>query len=123
MKTLTAFLLVGLLALWTELPSATGYRNPLAIPWICPKNPFSCSLPGISTCRYDYDCPQNQRCCGSSCGRVCRIPQVIPRPRPRPCPQIPFRCTVPGIDRCRIDSDCPGRQRCCYYNCSRVCRF
>ncbi|XP_053250075.1 waprin-Enh1-like [Podarcis raffonei] len=114
MKTLTVLLLVGLLALWTELPSATCYRIGM-----CPGNPFRCSMPGISRCRSNYDCPRNLQCCNYRCARVCRAPSPVISWY---CPRNPFRCTVPGIDRCRTDYDCPGRQRCCYYNCARSCR-
>ncbi|XP_015683549.1 waprin-Enh1 [Protobothrops mucrosquamatus] len=116
MKTLTGLLLVGLLALWTGLPFTSS--RVLFGTGICPGNPFQCSLPGINSCRRDYDCPQTLRCCNFRCSTSCRFPPVIPWS----CPRNPFKCTIPGIHRCRYDYDCPGRQRCCYYNCSRICK-
>ncbi|XP_032073460.1 waprin-Enh1 [Thamnophis elegans] len=116
MKTLTGLLLVGLLALWIELPSTSS-----KVLFACGTslgNPFPCSLPGINRCRSDYECPHTLRCCNFRCSRSCRAPPVIPWS----CPRNPFKCTIPGIHRCRYDYDCPGRQRCCYYNCSRICK-
>ncbi|XP_061487429.1 waprin-Enh1-like [Rhineura floridana] len=118
MKTPTVLLLVGLLALWTELPSTTCLRNPRGLPRLCPGNAFRCPMLGIDRCRSNIDCPQNLRCCNYRCARFCKAPPVVPWI----CPQNPIKCAVPGIDRCRIDNDCPGRQRCCYYNCARSCR-
>uniref|UniRef100_A0ABM5G4N3 WAP four-disulfide core domain protein 5 n=1 Tax=Pogona vitticeps TaxID=103695 RepID=A0ABM5G4N3_9SAUR len=121
MKTLTAFLLVGLLALWTELPSTTSVKLPKELSKICQGTPFPCSIPGIiHRCRSDDDCPQNLRCCNYRCSRRCRIP-LLPPVIPWSCPQNPIKCTAPGIDRCRYDYDCPKKQRCCYYNCARTC--
>nr|XP_056700854.1 antileukoproteinase [Euleptes europaea] len=121
MKTLTALLLVSLLAFWIGLPTTDGAGIAYVIPRICPRNPFRCTIPGIDRCSSSYDCPGNQMCCSYNCARVCRLPQV----RPRICPTIPFQCSSSlRISRCSTDYDCPRSQICCSsLYCGRVCRF
>ncbi|XP_062976231.1 waprin-Enh1-like [Elgaria multicarinata webbii] len=76
MKTLTACLLVGLLVLWTELPSTTSNTIPAAEkPGNCPPDPFLCTLPGPNSCSSDGDCPEKEKCCPFNCGTMCRAPK------------------------------------------------
>ncbi|KAJ7331974.1 hypothetical protein JRQ81_014154, partial [Phrynocephalus forsythii] len=79
MKMLHAVVLVGLFALWMELPYTSSSRIPLVLSRICQGTPFPCSIPGIIyRCRSDYDCPRNRRCCNYRCSRGCRIPPPAP---------------------------------------------
>ncbi|KAH0619104.1 hypothetical protein JD844_018775 [Phrynosoma platyrhinos] len=73
MKTLSSIFLVGLLALWTELPFGSSLP-PIAKPGNCPILPYFCSIPGGDTCKHDYDCPENQKCCYINCGKHCVTP-------------------------------------------------
>ncbi|XP_060088959.1 waprin-Enh1-like [Heteronotia binoei] len=120
MKTLTALLLVSLLALWIGFPTTDCTGIAFVIPRICPRNPFRCTVPGIDRCSSSYDCPGSQMCCSYNCVRICRLPQV----RPRICPTIPFLCSSLRIRYCNNDYDCPRSQICCSsFYCGRVCRF
>ncbi|NWW84506.1 ELAF protein, partial [Rhynochetos jubatus] len=65
MKTVAAVLLVGMLILWTELPTGSA--------WSCPPVRITCAMANPpNQCYRDHHCPRHQKCCPSFCGRRCR---------------------------------------------------
>nr|XP_025044607.1 WAP four-disulfide core domain protein 3 [Pelodiscus sinensis] len=112
MKSGTIFLLLGLLALWAELPPAAGRR-----PGVCP------SVKGVvgicvELCNGDESCPPGQKCCSNGCGHVCR--GVITRGRPGTCPTPTGQGAC--VERCRGDDSCPPWQKCCSNGCGHECK-
>ncbi|KAM9260588.1 antileukoproteinase-like [Cariama cristata] len=64
MKTVAALLLVGMLILWTELPTGSA--------WSCPPVHITCAmLNPPNKCYSDRQCPRYKKCCQSFCGRKC----------------------------------------------------
>ncbi|XP_061449222.1 protease inhibitor 1-like [Rhineura floridana] len=122
MKSGGLLLLVGLLALWAQLPPASGDR------------PELCSLPAKTgpciafTARFFFnkssgECEQfiYGGCLGNAnnfktleeCRRTCVE-------KPGRCPPEPPGHVGPCIARCSDDWDCPGKQKCCG-SCPREC--
>ncbi|NXX80423.1 ELAF protein, partial [Urocolius indicus] len=65
MKPVAALLLLGLLVLWTELPTGSA--------WSCPPVRITCAMHNPpNQCQADWQCPRWQRCCPTFCGRKCR---------------------------------------------------
>ncbi|NXS54439.1 ELAF protein, partial [Brachypteracias leptosomus] len=72
MKSVAALLLVGMLLLWTELPTGSA--------WSCPAVQITCALLNPpNRCFIDRQCPRGKKCCQTFCGRKC-----ISRPPPFP---------------------------------------
>ncbi|NXL53232.1 ELAF protein, partial [Podilymbus podiceps] len=72
MKSVATLLLVGMLILWTELPTGSA--------WSCPPVRVTCAIPNPpNQCDLYRPCPRFQKCCPSSCGMRC-----ISRPSSRP---------------------------------------
>ncbi|KAM6053055.1 caltrin-like protein 2 [Theristicus caerulescens] len=64
MKSVAALLLVGMLILWTELPTGSA--------WTCPPVHITCAMVNPpNKCYTDWHCPPNKKCCPSFCGRRC----------------------------------------------------
>ncbi|XP_009968178.2 caltrin-like protein 2 [Tyto alba] len=64
MKSVAALLLVGMLILWTELPTGSA--------WSCPPVRFTCAMANPpNRCSSDWHCPRNKKCCQTFCGRKC----------------------------------------------------
>ncbi|NXG55728.1 ELAF protein, partial [Hemiprocne comata] len=64
MKSVAALLLVGMLLLWTELPTGSS--------WSCPHIQITCAMVNPpNRCFTDRQCPRFQKCCPSFCGRRC----------------------------------------------------
>ncbi|NXU81959.1 ELAF protein, partial [Oreotrochilus melanogaster] len=64
MKTVTTLLLVGMLLLWTELPTGSS--------WSCPRVHITCAmLNPPNHCITDRHCPSSKKCCQTFCGRKC----------------------------------------------------
>ncbi|NXT58714.1 ELAF protein, partial [Pluvianellus socialis] len=64
MKAVAALLLVGMLILWTELPTGSA--------WSCPPVRVTCAIPNPpNRCYSDRQCPRHKKCCQSSCGTRC----------------------------------------------------
>ncbi|XP_014796741.1 PREDICTED: elafin [Calidris pugnax] len=64
MKSVAALLLVGMLILWTELPTGSA--------WSCPPVRVTCARPNPpNQCYTDRQCPRYHKCCPSSCGTRC----------------------------------------------------
>ncbi|XP_053099141.1 porwaprin-b-like [Hemicordylus capensis] len=78
MKTLSAFLLVGLLVLWSEMPPASGQPNRGAKPGYCPVERCMCLRIGPRECRNDYSCRGTQKCCFTCCVMRCVDPVKEP---------------------------------------------
>ncbi|CAM5097854.1 unnamed protein product [Natator depressus] len=58
------FLLLGLLALWAQLPPASGGSR-----GSCPK-PLGAGL-CAELCASDGSCPEGEKCCSNGCGHQC----------------------------------------------------
>ncbi|NXN91156.1 ELAF protein, partial [Rhinopomastus cyanomelas] len=64
MKTVAALLFVGMLILWTDIPTGSA--------WSCPPVRFVCALHNPpNRCFSDRHCPRNKKCCPTFCGRKC----------------------------------------------------
>ncbi|NXU22155.1 ELAF protein, partial [Thalassarche chlororhynchos] len=64
MKSVAALLLVGMLILWTELPTGST--------WSCPPVHFTCAVFNPrNECYANWQCPRNKKCCQSFCGKKC----------------------------------------------------
>ncbi|KAH3701868.1 kielin/chordin-like protein [Dreissena polymorpha] len=46
-------------------------------PGTCPKFPPGNLLPCVKLCDSDFDCPEQQKCCSTGCGRSCSIPDGV----------------------------------------------
>ncbi|NXG51642.1 ELAF protein, partial [Psilopogon haemacephalus] len=64
MKSAVALLLVGMLILYTELPTGSA--------WSCPPVRITCALHNPpNQCFTDRGCPGHKKCCPTFCGRKC----------------------------------------------------
>ncbi|NXW61443.1 ELAF protein, partial [Eurystomus gularis] len=64
MKSVAALLLVGMLILWTELPTGSA--------WSCPAVQITCAMVNPpNQCYTDRGCPRYKKCCKTFCGRKC----------------------------------------------------
>ncbi|XP_043214168.1 neurogenic locus notch homolog protein 2-like [Amphibalanus amphitrite] len=102
-------------------------------------------------CRYDSECPRQQRCCNNGCASVCLNPDFrrtcdqLTCPPGHVCvdgdssqdavcvdtaPKETGRCPSPSLwdartrsceEQCQYDSQCSGDQRCCSNGCALVC--
>ncbi|XP_075022568.1 elafin [Calonectris borealis] len=64
MKSVATLLLVGMLILWTELPTGST--------WSCPVVRFTCALLNPpNKCYTNWQCPRHTKCCQTFCGRKC----------------------------------------------------
>ncbi|KAG6938447.1 WAP four-disulfide core domain 3, partial [Chelydra serpentina] len=109
-----AIVLLGLLALWAQLPPASAQVRPGA----CPK-PQGLGL-CVERCRGDYSCPPGQKCCSNGCGHVCMKAIIQPRVRPGACPKPQGLGLC--VERCRGDYSCPPGRKCCGNGCGHVCK-
>ncbi|NXC73279.1 ELAF protein, partial [Anhinga anhinga] len=67
MKSVAALLLVGMLILWTDLPTGTRCST-----WACPPVRITCAmLNPPNQCYFDWQCPRSRKCCPTFCGRKC----------------------------------------------------
>ncbi|XP_044296308.1 waprin-Enh1-like [Varanus komodoensis] len=116
MTSTTTWLLVGVLALWAQLPSVSTIppRDKIGT---CPPSPYRCAYPGEDLCSIDYDCEGIKKCCFWDCRKVCRNPQD----KPGTCPAVPHYCSVQGRKVCSHDYDCPEKQKCCNLPCGKTC--
>ncbi|KAJ6665611.1 hypothetical protein lerEdw1_001981 [Lerista edwardsae] len=77
MKTLCAFLLVGLLVLMSEMPSASAQGDPKVKPGSCPTVVGRCRMINPpNRCTYDSECEGQMKCCETICGRDCANPEM-----------------------------------------------
>ncbi|CAM4546241.1 unnamed protein product [Lepidochelys kempii] len=73
MKSGAIVLLLGLLAVWAQLPPAAAQVRPGDCPNI--RGPGIC----VERCRGDDSCPPGRKCCSNGCGHVCMTPITRPR--------------------------------------------
>ncbi|XP_037771858.1 WAP four-disulfide core domain protein 2-like isoform X1 [Chelonia mydas] len=118
MKPGTILLLVGLLALWAELPPAAGQRRPRPQEkeGECPDTVVEAAN-CTEECQTDSDCEENLKCCQTGCGWSCQIPNV----KPGSCPVVSGGIPLLGLCRnqCKMDSQCPGIMKCCMNGCRK----
>ncbi|XP_053408337.1 kielin/chordin-like protein isoform X2 [Mercenaria mercenaria] len=87
----------------------------------CPGKPGTCPIPidaggvggGIcmDSCSTDYNCPSNEKCCSSGCGKTCMQPADAGRPG-----QCPKPIELGGgvcVDTCTDDYNCSVGEKCC----------
>ncbi|XP_053149430.1 WAP four-disulfide core domain protein 2-like [Hemicordylus capensis] len=110
-------LLMGLLALWMELTSASHpAKGGAGKPGICP-HPSVGICP--DRCNSDDDCTGNLKCCRIGCGRTCTKP-IFPE-KPGECPKFKIKPGMPCKRNCWHDHDCKGTDKCCTQGCSKIC--
>ncbi|XP_067410041.1 WAP four-disulfide core domain protein 2-like [Emydura macquarii macquarii] len=116
MKSSSFVLLVGLLALWAELPLVSG-QNVTKKEGVCPDAAVEATN-CTEACQSDGDCEDNLKCCQAGCGWSCQIPNA----KPGTCPKVSGGIPLLGLCRnqCKVDSQCPGVQKCCANGCGKV---
>ncbi|XP_006839408.1 PREDICTED: WAP four-disulfide core domain protein 5 [Chrysochloris asiatica] len=118
MKVQSLLLLVALLALWSQLPTASGRRKGEKSGG-CPPDDEPCLLSVPDQCVDDSQCPFHMKCCYHACFRKC-LPRVSVKQGS--CPENHLRCLSAIQHLCHKDSDCKGQKRCCPGACGRDCR-
>ncbi|XP_054837172.1 WAP four-disulfide core domain protein 5-like [Eublepharis macularius] len=117
MKTYSIVVCLALLALWVELPSASGQS--IWKPGACPRDNRVCISNEDDLCRSDADCKGQKKCCYNACAKRCVLPVKV---KPGSCPLDPTACLPGGRVLCYGDFDCPGSQKCCSYECVVQCK-
>ncbi|KAG6930119.1 waprin-Phi1, partial [Chelydra serpentina] len=114
-KSSSLVLLVGLLGVWAELPSASG-QNVTKKEGVCPDAVEGANC--TEQCQTDGDCEENLKCCQTGCGWACQMPNV----KPGSCPVVSAGIPSLGLckDQCKVDSHCPGTLKCCKSGCGKV---
>nr|XP_060627759.1 WAP four-disulfide core domain protein 5-like isoform X2 [Anolis sagrei ordinatus] len=72
-------------------------------------------------CTEDKGCPGKEKCCETSCGRVCMAPL---EEKPGKCPRrqrVKKSPEEPCFDTCLQDQQCPGETKCCFTGCAMNC--
>ncbi|XP_040588946.1 antileukoproteinase-like [Mesocricetus auratus] len=84
-----------------------------------------CSYTQISTCEFDWECPENLRCCKFFCGRKCIEPFTINnlvRKKPGKCPELKMECLMlRPFKTCEWDGQCEAEYKCCQSVCGKLC--
>uniref|UniRef100_A0A674IWG6 WAP domain-containing protein n=1 Tax=Terrapene triunguis TaxID=2587831 RepID=A0A674IWG6_9SAUR len=111
MKSGAIFFLLGLLALWAQLPPASAQVRPGACPR--PQGLGVC----VERCQGDYSCPPGRKCCSNGCGHVCRGQVTGWRSGVCPRPSGFGLC----VEMCSSDAQCRRGQKCCSNGCGHVC--
>ncbi|CAM5095140.1 unnamed protein product [Natator depressus] len=113
----SGLLLLGLLTLWADLPSASGQ--------LCQVKKGECPAPinkGAANCDIfcstDADCPGSERCCSTGCGRECRLPVGV---NPGYCPQVDPNGMTICLVECNNDRQCGAGSKCCSRGCHVQC--
>ncbi|XP_068768847.1 WAP four-disulfide core domain protein 2-like [Struthio camelus] len=112
----STLVLVGLLALWAELPPASA-QNDTTKAGVCPDPAMeeaNCTL----GCQSDSDCESTRKCCPAACGRACQDPDEKPGTCPPVKPGIPMLGLC--LNQCKTDSNCSGGLKCCRNGCGKV---
>ncbi|XP_006881788.1 PREDICTED: WAP four-disulfide core domain protein 5 [Elephantulus edwardii] len=118
MRAWSLLLLVALLALGSQLPSASGRRKNEKSGG-CPPDDGPCRLSAPDQCVSDIQCPLHQKCCSWNCFHQC-VPKVSVKSGS--CPETRLHCLSPTQHLCHKDTDCRGSKRCCLTACGRDCR-
>ncbi|KAM9121489.1 uncharacterized protein ACDP82_015265 [Pangshura tecta] len=110
-------LLLGLLALWADLPPASGQlRQEKRGQCPAPINVGAAKCDNF--CSTDADCPGSERCCTNGCRKECKLPIEV---NPGYCPQInPDRFTICLVS-CNSDKECGAGSKCCSLGCHVQC--
>ncbi|XP_037771855.1 WAP four-disulfide core domain protein 3 isoform X1 [Chelonia mydas] len=113
----SGLLLLGLLTLWADPPSASGQ--------LCPVKKGECSAPINKRaancdifCSTDADCPGSERCYSTGCGRECRLPVGV---NPGYCPQVDPNGMTICLVECNSDRQCGLGRKCCSQGCHVQC--
>uniref|UniRef100_A0A8C9A633 WAP four-disulfide core domain 5 n=1 Tax=Prolemur simus TaxID=1328070 RepID=A0A8C9A633_PROSS len=118
MRFWSLFLLVVLLAVWGQLPAASG-RKKGERAGACPPEDGPCVISVPDQCQEDSQCPSTMKCCSQACFRHC-VPRILVKRGG--CPEDQLQCLSPTEHLCNKDSDCSGKKRCCHTSCGRECR-
>jgi len=116
-----------------------------------PAGPLSCSGDKADQCKFDSQCPGNQRCCSDGCNNVCVVPDlrllcadiasscpadtecveyadrdaacVNTTPKDGLCPRYKNDSRPLGgcENTCRFDAECDGDAKCCWNGCASKC--
>ncbi|XP_075756906.1 WAP four-disulfide core domain protein 2 [Pelodiscus sinensis] len=115
-KSSSILLLVGLLALWAQLPSGAS-QNVTKTEDGCP-GPVGKAANCSEECQADSDCAETLKCCPTTCGWSCQTPYE----KPGTCPVVRRGFPLLGLCRhqCRVDSHCPSNRKCCRNGCSKM---
>ncbi|XP_074868088.1 waprin-Phi1-like [Carettochelys insculpta] len=115
-KSSRALLLLGLLAFWAQLPSASG-QNVTKKEGVCPSLVLTMAN-CTEECQDDGDCEENLKCCPTGCGRSCQIPDE----KPGQCPEVSGGIPMLGLckDLCSSDTQCQGSLKCCRNGCRKL---
>ncbi|DAA22964.1 TPA: WAP four-disulfide core domain 8-like [Bos taurus] len=76
----------------------------------CPLFPFKNRMECSASCKSDYDCPLNEKCCESMCGFDCAMAWTV---KAGFCPNKPPICSTIDRPKCLQDNDCPLTTKCC----------
>ncbi|XP_068842932.1 WAP four-disulfide core domain protein 8 [Capricornis sumatraensis] len=76
----------------------------------CPLFPFKNRMECSASCKSDYDCPLNEKCCESMCGFDCAMAWTV---KAGFCPNKPPICSMIDRPKCLQDNDCPLTTKCC----------
>ncbi|KFO30257.1 WAP four-disulfide core domain protein 2 [Fukomys damarensis] len=67
-------------------------------------------------CLSDGDCEENLKCCQSSCGAIC----TLPNEKVGTCPSVDLPLLGLCENQCEEDSQCSGLMKCCRNGCGMV---
>ncbi|XP_069089649.1 uncharacterized protein [Pleurodeles waltl] len=91
---------------------------------VCPsyiiRKPLICPAVLTFSCRHDWNCNADEKCCNVGCQRKCvkALPEKM-----GVCPRVPLVTNLEDIcHKCNNDKDCPGIERCCAGPKGRQCR-
>ncbi|XP_032317135.1 WAP four-disulfide core domain protein 8 isoform X1 [Camelus ferus] len=76
----------------------------------CPLFPFTTRKECSASCKSDIDCPENEKCCESTCGFVCAKAWKV---KAGFCMMTPSLCVRIDKPQCLQDHDCPLTMKCC----------
>ncbi|XP_061065786.1 WAP four-disulfide core domain protein 8 [Eubalaena glacialis] len=76
----------------------------------CPLFPLKNRMECSTSCKSDFDCPPNEKCCESMCGFDCAMAWTV---KAGFCPSKPPTCSRIEKPRCLQDDDCPLTTKCC----------
>ncbi|CAM5152248.1 unnamed protein product [Eretmochelys imbricata] len=114
----SGLLLLGLLTLWADPPSASGQLHQVK-KGECPA-PIHWAVNCLMFCSTDADCPGSERCCSTGCGRECRLPVGV---NPGYCPQFDPSIMTICLVECNNDRECGLGRKCCSQGCHVQCAW
>nr|XP_048675513.1 perlwapin-like isoform X1 [Caretta caretta]XP_048675515.1 perlwapin-like isoform X3 [Caretta caretta] len=114
----SGLLLLGLLTLWADPPSASGQLHQVK-KGECPA-PIHWAVNCLMFCSSDADCPGSERCCSTGCGMECRLPLGV---NPGYCPQFDPSVMTICLVECNNDRECGLGRKCCSQGCHVQCTW